>query len=134
MKNRVQISTDGLHAYVAAIEQAFGTYNVDYGQIVKTYGTEESVEAQRRYSAPKIAGSEKKDILGYPDWDFISTSYVERLNATTRLHMKRLARLTHAFSKKREKLRGGSRTSLRLLQLCSPSQHPPLHPGDGCWC
>ena len=32
----------------------------------------------------------------------VSTSYVERLNATTRLHMKRLARLTHAFSKKRE--------------------------------
>jgi hypothetical protein len=27
---------------------------------------------------------------------------VERLNATTRLHMKWLARLTHAFSKKRE--------------------------------
>ena len=34
--------------------------------------------------------------------DLISTSYIERLNATTRLHMKRLTRLTHAFSKKRE--------------------------------
>ena len=32
----------------------------------------------------------------------ISTSYVERLNATTRLHMRRLTRLTLAFSKKRE--------------------------------
>ena len=30
------------------------------------------------------------------------TSYVERLNATTKLHMKRLTRLTHAFSKMRE--------------------------------
>jgi IS1 family transposase len=102
LKNRVQISTDGLRAYVDAIELAFGKHNVDYGQIIKTYGTEESVEAQRRYSAPKITESEKKGIFGYPDWDFISTSYVERLNATTRLHMKRLARLTHAFSKKRE--------------------------------
>ncbi len=46
--------------------------------------------------------SQKKGVFGYPDWDFISTSYVERLNATTRLHMKRLAGLTHAFSKKRE--------------------------------
>lgn len=102
LKNRVQISTDGLQAYVAAIEEAFGIHNIDYGQIIKTYGTEESVEAQGRYSAPKIDKSEKKGVFGYPDWDFISTSYVERLNATTRLHMKRLARLTHAFSKKRE--------------------------------
>jgi IS1 family transposase len=101
MKNRLQISTDGLKAYVEAIDWAFGG-NVDYGQIIKTYGTEESVEAQRRYSAPKISSIEKKAIFGRPEFDLISTSYVERLNATTRLHMKRLARLTHAFSKKRE--------------------------------
>jgi IS1 family transposase len=101
MKNRVQISTDGLSAYVEAIDWAFGG-NVDYGQIIKTYGTEESVEAQRRYSAPKISSIEKKSVFGRPDFDLISTSYVERLNATTRLHVKRLARLTHAFSKKRE--------------------------------
>jgi hypothetical protein len=101
MKNRLQISTDGLASYVDAIDWAFGG-NVDYGQIIKAYGTEESVEAQRRYSAPKINASEKKAVYGHPNFDLISTSYVERLNATTRLHMKRLARLTHAFSKKRE--------------------------------
>lgn len=101
MKNRLQVSTDGLAAYVDAIDWAFGR-NVDYGQIIKTYGTEESIEAQRRYSAPKIIDSEKKAIFGSPDFDLISTSYIERLNATTRLHMKRLARLTHAFSKKLE--------------------------------
>jgi IS1 family transposase len=101
MKNRVQISTDGLKAYVDAIGIAFDG-EVDYGQIIKTYGTETSVEAQRRYSAPSITASEKKAVFGRPDFDLISTSYVERLNATTRLHMKRLARLTHAFSKKRE--------------------------------
>ena len=46
--------------------------------------------------------SEKKVVQGRPDYDLISTSYVERLNATTRLHMRRLTRLTLAFSKKRE--------------------------------
>jgi len=102
MKNRVQISTDGLKSYVDAIDWAFGGKGVDYAQIIKTYGVEESVEAQRRYSAPKISGIEKKAIFGRPNFDLVSTSYIERLNATTRLHMKRLTRLTHAFSKKRE--------------------------------
>jgi len=37
---RVQISTDGLNAYVAAMQNAFGEF-VDYGQIIKTYGHEE---------------------------------------------------------------------------------------------
>jgi hypothetical protein len=35
LSNRVQISSDGLRAYVEAIEVAFGA-NVDYAQIVKT--------------------------------------------------------------------------------------------------
>jgi len=100
MRNRVQISTDGLRAYVEAIESAFGS-EVDFAQIVKTYGHEE-VSDNRRYSAPEFVSSEKKVITGNPDESLISTSYVERLNATTRLHMRRLTRLTLAFSKKRE--------------------------------
>jgi IS1 family transposase len=100
MKNRVQISTDGLRAYVDAIENSFGA-DVDYAQIIKTYGHEE-VTNNRRYSAPEFVSSEKKIIMGRPDIDLISTSYVERLNATTRLHMRRLTRLTLAFSKKLE--------------------------------
>lgn len=44
----------------------------------------------------------KHSITGDPDDALISTSYVERLNLTTRHHMKRLARLTLAFSKKLE--------------------------------
>jgi IS1 family transposase len=100
MAYRVQISTDGLTAYVPAMEAAFGG-NVDYAQIIKTYGHEE-VSNNRRYSAPDFVSSEKKVIVGNPDERLISTSYIERLNATTRLHMRRLTRLTLAFSKKRE--------------------------------
>jgi IS1 family transposase len=100
MRNRVQISTDGLRAYVEAIEGAFGT-EVDFAQIVKTYGREE-VSDNRRYSAPEFVSSEKKVITGNPDERLISTSYVQWFNATTRLHMRRLTRLTLAFSKKRE--------------------------------
>jgi len=101
MRNRVQISTDGLRAYVEAIEKAFGS-EVDYAQIVKTYTHDDSGQPNRRYSAPDIVSTEKKRIAGSPDMQYVSTSYIERLNATTRLHMRRLTRLTLAFSKKRE--------------------------------
>jgi IS1 family transposase len=100
MAGRVQISTDGLRAYEEAIERSFGG-DADYGQIIKTYG-HESVDGHRRYSQPEFVSSEKKVVAGHPDMDLISTSYIERLNATTRLHMRRLTRLTLAFSKKRE--------------------------------
>jgi len=100
MMNRLQISTDGLKAYMDAIEGAFGA-DVDYAQIVKTYGSEEASN-NRRYSPAEFVSSEKRVVMGFPDVDLISTSYVERLNATTRPHMRGLTRLTLAFCKKWE--------------------------------
>lgn len=104
LNNRVQISTDAMNSYEDAIEIVFGN-DVDYAQIVKTYQSEDGSAAynqERRYSQPRIASSKKRVFSGRPERELISTSYVERLNASTRLHMKRLARLTHAFSKKYE--------------------------------
>jgi IS1 family transposase len=103
LNNRVQISTDAMVAYPEAIELAFGR-EVDYAQIVKSYTSEDGKYSnpERKYSQPRIRSSEKIWIQGTPDPSVVSTSYVERLNASTRLHVKRLNRLTLAFSKKKE--------------------------------
>jgi len=73
------------------------------GMIIKNYGVDKGEHHQeRRYSAPEVTSMEKLVVQGYPEMDLISTSHIERLNGTTRLHMRRLTRLTYAFSKKLE--------------------------------
>jgi len=101
LKNRIQLTSDGLKVYVDAIEGAFGC-DIDYAMLVKTY---ESSQEETRYSPAVCTSCERKPIMGRPDPRYISTSYVERSNLSMRMGIRRFTRLTNAFSKKLSNLK-----------------------------
>jgi IS1 family transposase len=116
----IQISTDGWAGYPEAVDLAFGPY-AKFGTIVKEYRN-----ATMIYTPSEMVGTKRTAIKSIPPeetWT-ICTSHVERLNGTQRLFLKRLNRLTYAFSKKLRNLEAAFAVFAGYYNYCWQTRRP----------
>jgi transposase-like protein/IS1 family transposase len=126
---RFQLTTDGFKPYCTAIPEAFSG-NIDFAQLVKIYGKAKGASAESRYSPADIKLIRKREMWGHPDMAKVCTSHVERGNLSIRMGVRRMTRLTNAFSKKWENHEAALALWFLYYNFCRP--HATLSKGkDG---
>jgi transposase-like protein/IS1 family transposase len=116
---RFQLTTDGLQAYIAAVQT--NLYDrCDYAQLIKTYASPR--EGEQRYSPGEVVEAVPVVISGNPNPNRICTSHIERQNLTMRMHMRRMTRLTNGFSKKYESHKAAIALHFAYYNFCKLHQ------------
>src|SRR5262245_59047251 len=72
------------------------------------------------HSPSTCVGCEKRTVYGRRDLDCATTRPIERQNLTVRMSMRRMTRLTNAFSKKWENLRHAYALQFAHYNFCRP--------------
>lgn len=99
-KQRFQLTTDGLQAYIPAVDLNLSD-RCDFAQLIKIYASpREGEQLPNR----------------------ICTSHIERQNLTMRMHLRRLTRLTNAFSKKYESHKAAIALHFAYYNFCKLHQ------------
>jgi transposase-like protein/IS1 family transposase len=109
-----QITTDGFKPYRDAVSYSLGT-RVDFAQLIKVYA---SSQEETRYSPAEVVSTEVVPVIGNPNPDKICTSHVERQNLSIRMAMRRVTRLTNAFSKKWQNLKAAYALWFAYYNFC----------------
>jgi IS1 family transposase len=117
--SRFQLSTDGFGPYVSAVKLILRD-RVDFAQLIKVYGV--SREGEQRYSPAEVVDAVPYEIMGRPVRDRICTSHIERQNLSVRMGMRRMTRLTNAFSKKWENLQAAYSLWFAYYNFCRRHQ------------
>jgi len=115
---RYQITSDSLKSYVGAIREWYGQ-DVDYGQLHKLYG---KISSADWYGSGRVIGAIPHVKIGRPEFRRISTSHIERANLTVRMHLRRLTRLTNAFSKSLDNHKAAVTLYIAFYNLCRVHQ------------
>lgn len=98
---RFQLSSDGLHSFAVGAQFAFGN-RIDYGQMIKPpdIGRKKPRDADDTlFLIPKGDAIAKRQVIGTPNPDYITTAHLESFNQTIRGCLSRYTRRTNAHSK-----------------------------------
>jgi transposase-like protein/IS1 family transposase len=115
---RYQVTSDQYNGYVGAMREYFGR-DVDFGQLHKVYG---KIRTDNWYGSGQVLGAVPRVKIGRPDWSRISTSHIERANLSVRMHLRRLTRLTNAFSKSLDNHKAAITLYVAFYNFCRKHQ------------
>jgi len=120
-QHRCQLTTDGLEGYVPAVEEHFGA-DVDFAQLIKNYAPPRTDGPDWFRPSARVVSTTAIPIMGEPNIKRVSTSHIERVNLTVRMHLRRFTRLTNGFSKKLENLKTTVAIFVAWYNLCRVHQ------------